>query len=102
MDERLAAINEQVAAAVDAWMADPRDVGVYQRMVAAVEARRAHLHPPPRLRPLEPDAQASLAPAEEPAEEIVGTADIGSVQRVGSLLAGGDPRAAIERLRRGR
>ena len=43
VDERLAAINERVAAAVDAWLADPRDGNVYQRMVAAVEATWAEV-----------------------------------------------------------
>ncbi|WP_231127249.1 hypothetical protein [Motilibacter aurantiacus] len=97
MDERLAAINERVAAAVDAWLRDPRDAGVYERMVAAVEARRAHLSPPQGERPTarQPDTAPRLVP---PPDERVST---GTVQRLGTLLGGDDPRAALERLRRG-
>src|SRR4051794_28175242 len=53
--ERRAAINERVAAAVDAWLAAPRDGNVSQRIVAAIEARRAYLQPPLPDLPPEPD-----------------------------------------------
>ena len=45
MDERLAALDRRVAEAADAWLADSRDTGVYTRLVSAIEARRAYLHP---------------------------------------------------------
>ena len=45
MDERLAALDRRVAEAADAWLADSRDTGVYARLVSAIEARSAYLHP---------------------------------------------------------
>lgn len=45
MDERLVPLDRRVAEAADAWLADSRDTGVYVRLVTAIEARRAYLHP---------------------------------------------------------
>ncbi len=39
--EQRALVAERVAAAADAWFADPRDVGVYGRLVAAVAQWRS-------------------------------------------------------------
>lgn len=38
MDEYLAHLSHQVAAAADAWLTDPHDSGVYVRLVRAIEA----------------------------------------------------------------
>src|SRR4051812_20274711 len=102
VDERLAAINERVAAATDAWLADPRDGNVYQRMVAAVEARRAYLQPPLPDQPPEPDPPVPTPSVEQDDEVLDELADAGdgAVKPVSELLAGGDARAALDRLRR--
>jgi AcrR family transcriptional regulator len=42
-DERLAPLDHHVASAADDWFDNPRDAKVYGRLVAAIEARRAHL-----------------------------------------------------------
>lgn len=36
IEPALTLLNERVAEAVDAWLADPQDAGVYQRLLAAV------------------------------------------------------------------
>ena len=101
VDERLAAINERVAAAVDAWLADPRDGNVYSRMVAAVEARRAYLQPPLPDLPPEPDPPVPTPEHVQDDEALDGLADgHAAVRPVGDLLVGGDVRAALDRLRR--
>jgi AcrR family transcriptional regulator len=43
MNERLAALDREVASAADDWFDNPRDAEVYGRLIAAIEARRAHL-----------------------------------------------------------
>lgn len=93
MDERLAAINERVAAAADAWLADPRDGNVYQRLVAAIESRRAYLQPPiPAVDPPVP------TPRETQSDEVLDELDNGTLRPLDELIAG-DPKAAMERLR---
>ena len=37
-------LDARVAEAAEAWLSDPQDVGVYARLVAAIEERRRHLH----------------------------------------------------------
>ena len=102
MDERLAAINERLATAVDAWLADPRDGNVYQRMVSAVEARRAYLNPPLPDQPPEPDPPVPTPEATQDDEALDELADgHAAVRPVGDLLTGGDVRAALGRLRHG-
>ena len=100
----MAAIHERVAAAVDAWLADPRDGNVYQRMVGAVEARRAYLQPPLPDLPPEPDPPVPTPEHlqdDEALDELADAGD-GAVQPVGNLIATGDVRAVMERLRRQR
>jgi hypothetical protein len=102
VDERLAAINERVAAAVDAWLTDPRDGNVYQRLIAAVEARRAYLNPPLPDAPPEPDPPIPTPEAVQDDEALDELADgAAAVRPVGDLLCGGDVRAALDRLRHG-
>ena len=36
-------LDARVAEAAEAWLSDPQDVGVYARLVAAIEERRRHL-----------------------------------------------------------
>jgi len=45
VDEHLAQLSHQVAAAADAWLTDPRDSSVYVRLVRAIEAYRHHRQP---------------------------------------------------------
>lgn len=42
MDERLAALDHEVASAADDWFDNPRVAEVYGRLIAAIEARRAY------------------------------------------------------------
>ena len=42
---RSATLARHVAEAADAWLRDPLDAGVYQRLVAATLAWRAHAQP---------------------------------------------------------
>lgn len=101
MDEHLAQLNRHVAAAADAWLTDPRDAGVYGRLVAAIEVRRRYLNPELD----EPvDVDESGPPVgdvdeEEVLDDLVG--DHGVPAPVGQDLAG-DPVAALDRLRGGR
>ena len=44
----LARLDRRVADAAEAWLADPRDTGIYTRLVAAVTERRAVLDTVPR------------------------------------------------------
>ena len=117
MDSRLAALDRRVAEAATAWLTDPRDAGVYGRLVTAIEARTAYLHP--RLGPPEDDVDggASLMNADHRQrqpdgahgdvahvvdvvgdDELLDTlADDRPVQAVGVDLAG-DPAAVLARL----
>lgn len=107
----LARLDRRVADAAEAWLTDPRDTGIYTRLVAAVAERRAVLDavPRPPLRavpadeppPASPDDRADAADAEnaeddeqEPDEPPVPLRPVGA-----DLL--GDPRAVLDRLRGG-
>lgn len=114
VDERLAALNDRVASAADAWLADPHDVGVHGRLVRAVRERHAYLHPTLdqevydpgtalQPTPLPPERSAAEAPPptqEQPDEVLDHLADRGPVQTLGEALAGKDPREVLDRLRR--
>ncbi|RZS80149.1 hypothetical protein EV189_3630 [Motilibacter rhizosphaerae] len=97
MDEQLAALNDRVATAVEAWLSSPRDAGVYARLVSAAEARRAYLAVQ-RAAPavVEPAGGPAPQPEIEPEPD-----DDGVVQPVRDLLGGDDVRTMLERLRRG-
>src|SRR5215213_10091551 len=43
VDVRQVLLDARVAEAAEAWLSDPQDVGVYARLVAAIEERRRHL-----------------------------------------------------------
>lgn len=92
MDPRLALLDRHVAQAADAWLADPRDAGVYGRLVTAIEARRQYLHP-----------TLDEAAPEPPLDDNETTADADQmnvqVRSVGTNLSG-SPQAVLERLRR--
>jgi len=45
VDQHLAQLSHQVATAADAWLTDPRDSGVYVRLVRAIEAYRHYRQP---------------------------------------------------------
>lgn len=99
MDERLAALDRRVAAAADAWLADPRDIGVYGRLVAAIEVRRAYLNPPLDEDPREVESVAVLPAAEQEDEVLDELADTGApIRPIGEVLRG-DPAAVLARLR---
>lgn len=99
MDERLAALDRRVAAAADAWLTDPRDTGVYGRLVAAIEARRAYLNPPLDEDPREVEPVAAPPAVEQDEEVLDGLADtVTPIQSVGEVLRG-DPAAVLARLR---
>ena len=103
MDERLAVLSERVAAAADAWLTDPQDLGVYGRLVHAIRERRAYLNPTLDEHAYEPGAtppDEPLPPIEmQPDEVLDGLADQGPVQQLGSTLRDADPRELLARLR---
>jgi hypothetical protein len=105
MDDRLAALDGSVAAAADAWLADPQDARVYERLVRAVLDRRAHLVRTPVGEPSShraPHAElvqsaAGDDPTRQPGlEELL---ERRPVQSLGAALAGADPREVLDRLR---
>ena len=100
----LDALNERVAAAVEAWLTDPRDPRVYARLVSSVDARRAALAElVPRLVSAVPVPEVPTAEADGDdgsTDEGSDEDDTGSVRPMGELL-GADVRAALDRLRRG-
>ena len=62
MDEHLAQLSHQVAAAADAWLTDPRDSGVYVRLVKAIEAIEAYrYYRQPQLQTQESEVDLSSA-----------------------------------------
>ncbi|GAA4349534.1 hypothetical protein [Angustibacter luteus] len=105
MDQVLVLLDARVAEAAEAWLTDPRDVGVYARLVAAVQDRRRHLSPPDDV-PAGPDDERDLrsdaSPGQGADEDVDGLASdrASTVRSVGEALAG-DPRDALARLRRG-
>ncbi|WP_426563643.1 hypothetical protein ACPPVT_20715 [Angustibacter sp. McL0619] len=124
MDRILVLLDARVAEAAEAWLADPRDAGVYARLVAAIGERRRHLDAaaspaePEVDLPAEPsdvpgppsDVQGPASDVQGPASDVQGpAADVqselderaaASIRPVGAALAG-DPREALARLRRG-
>jgi hypothetical protein len=89
MDEQRAVRDGRVAAAAEAWLADPLDIGVYGRLVGAVRDRRAYLDAT-----LDPsDADPSPDPSPDPDDERH------AVQPLGAWIAGADPREILDRLR---
>jgi hypothetical protein len=95
MDQILVLLDARVADAAEAWLADPRDAGVYARLVAAIGERRRHL---------DAAAAATPEPTEHPADDEpdagLEESAAASIRPVGEALVG-DPRVALERLRRG-
>lgn len=108
MDEQVAQLSERVAAAADAWLTDPRDSGIYARLVDAMAARRRYLHPP-----LDNDPDASEQAAERDVDrsgpalgdvddpevlDALGDEPQGGPVRLGTDLDEADPRAVLCRL----
>ena len=79
-----------IAQAADTWLADPADVAAYARLVAAVQARRAHL------------ASGAVRAADDISDDTGAHPpnDVPEVRAVGAELDG-DPRAVLHRLRTG-
>lgn len=75
----------------DAWLADPRDAGVYGRLVTAIEARRQYLQPTL-------DEAAAMPSTATASRDTVDTEV--QVRSVGDDLSG-DPVEVLARLRRG-
>lgn len=100
-DPALALLDARVAEAAEAWLTDPRDVGVYERLLAAVAARRAHR----RVGADAIDDPADEGPDDDrveaaDADDLEGTAaERSSLRAVGDLLDARDARAALDRLR---
>ncbi|MBI4940730.1 MAG: hypothetical protein HY830_08285 [Actinobacteria bacterium] len=143
-DDAAARLDRRVAEAADAWLADPRDTGVYARLVSAVTERRAVLDatvpdvvvpdvvvPDAEVRAVEVEALGDLgAPGTGETGEAVGPGQaVGAPAGAGPVTDGetapdtdpdadpddepavplrpvgadlvGDPRAVLDRLRRG-
>lgn len=96
MDERLAALDRRVAEAADAWLADSRDTGVYTRLVVAIEARRAYLHPPLEADRPDPDPPVPVPVALQPDEVLD---ELPSPDRLDQTLHGSNPQIVLDRLR---
>lgn len=111
IDPALALLDQRVAEAADAWLTDPQDAAVYQRLLAAVAQRRAHLR---GLAPVPLDLVAAtvdrgdVVQADDDSDaEVAGDRDAGvgddsrhdAVRAVGDLLDPTDVRAALARLR---
>lgn len=80
MDERRAQLERRVAEAFDAWLSDPRDTGVWARLVSAAMARRRYLQP--EL----PDDPPVPIPAVEQPDELLDELGAGDVVRLGEVL----------------
>jgi hypothetical protein len=102
VDETPGSLDARVAAAADAWLADPQDVEVYRRLVTAVRERRAHLDGAVAGRST--PSPALPAAASDPEDEVDGEDDAridhASVRALGASLSG-DPREVLARLRGG-
>jgi hypothetical protein len=88
-DRHAAWLDRRVAEAAEAWLTDPRDPGVYARLVAALADRRAYLQP--RL-----DEHQDPDVGEAGPDELPG---MPAGVPLGELLAGADPRAVLAQLR---
>ncbi|GAB2615772.1 hypothetical protein [Pseudactinotalea suaedae] len=104
-DEVSRVLEHAVAEAADAWLTAPEDHEAYRRLVVAVLARRAHGRPPSHLRSADAVEPADVAADElEDAVELEDADELAGRRRViavGEGLDPADPRAALERLRRG-
>lgn len=96
MDRSLATLDRHVAQAADAWLTDPRDAGVYARLVRAIEARRRYLHP--TLDEQTSDGTTAVDEGDPLAEPDDRASDDGAVKPVGAGLTG-DPAVVLGRLR---
>lgn|SRR5690606_1983629 len=85
------ALDHAVAEAADAWLNDPRDHEAYRRLVGAVLTRRANYQPS-----LDLDAELPEQP-----ELDDNLADRSPVTVLADALEGDDPKAALDRLRKG-
>jgi hypothetical protein len=63
VDHDAARLAEQVAEAADAWLRDPRDAGVYQRLVHAIDAWRGATRPQLDLVDPQPSGTTTLGGA---------------------------------------
>ena len=116
----LARLDRRVADAAEAWLTDPRDTGVYTRLVAAVAERRAVLdavRPPLHAVgtddaddaddadgadyiPVAPDPGHAEGSQDDPDDADDTDEPAVPLRPVGADLLG-DPRAVLDRLRRG-
>jgi hypothetical protein len=80
--------DHEVATAATAWVAEPRSVDVYRRLIEAVERRNRWLQPELSAGRDQPEVFDEVGADRPP-------------RTVGEVLAGNDPRAALDRLRRG-
>jgi len=101
VDDVRALLDHRVAEAAEAWLADPRDAGVYARLVVAVAERRAALDAPRGAGRAGATEQALPDdPQPEGSETSAGEGPPPSpLFPVGADLVG-DPRAVLDRLRR--
>lgn len=99
MDPRLVLLDRHVAQAADAWLADPRDAGVYGRLITAIEARRQHLNPTLDEAASNSEPDAGRRDDDERVADNEATSAV-DVRAVGADL-GGSPETVLERLRRG-
>lgn len=98
MDERLRQLNHAVAAAAEAWLSDPCDIGVYSRLVTAIVTRRSYLNPPLPVSELDISGPPIGAVTDEELLDALGDDAARAPVTVGQLLAT-DVRAAVSRLR---
>ena len=80
VDHRRVRLDHHVAEAADAWLNDPADTGAYARLVHAVLARRAYVHP---------------VLGDTDTGEEAGPEALALPESLGDVLTGLDPRAVI-------
>lgn len=101
-DEVQQVLEHAVAEAADAWLSAPEDTEAYRRLVVAVLARRTHQRSVPHAAGL---AAVETSEGADETDEILDDDDELAARRpviaVGEGLDPADPRAALERLRRG-
>jgi len=96
VDDQLGMHDGRVAAAADAWLADPEDVGVYGRLVSAVRDRRVYLRTAHHRPSGVIDEVADDVP-DDPGDDPGN--DRHAVQPLGAWITGADPREILDRLR---